>query len=86
MYASRLDSLHPLDVVNSRQGWRRASCRLLFGVTLKDMLAGCQQEIHAGRDRKLEPARSQRQILASKPLDGQIALCWACGCRGSNSV
>jgi putative transposase len=27
----------------------------------KDMLAGCQQEIHAERDRKLEAARQQRQ-------------------------
>jgi transposase InsO family protein len=30
-------------------------------ITPKDMLAGRQQEIHAGRDRKLE-ARKQRQI------------------------
>ena len=28
----------------------------------KDVLAGCQQEIHAERDRKLEEARRQRQI------------------------
>ena len=34
-----------------------------FGyITPKDMLAGRQQEIHAGRDRKLEEARKQRQI------------------------
>jgi hypothetical protein len=32
-------------------------------ITPKDMLAGRQQEIHAGRDRKLEEARKQRQIL-----------------------
>jgi putative transposase len=31
-------------------------------ITPKDMLAGHQQEIHAGRDRKLEEARKQRQI------------------------
>ena len=31
-------------------------------ITPKDMLAGRQQEIHAGRDRKLEAARNQRQI------------------------
>jgi len=31
-------------------------------VTPKDVLAGRQQEIHAGRDRKLELARKQRQI------------------------
>ena len=31
-------------------------------ITPKDMLAGCQQEIHAERDRKLEEARKQRQI------------------------
>ena len=31
-------------------------------VTPKDMLAGCQQEIHVGRDRKLEAAWKQRQI------------------------
>lgn len=31
-------------------------------ITPKDMLAGCQQEIHAERDRKLEAARKQRQI------------------------
>jgi transposase InsO family protein len=31
-------------------------------ITPKDMLAGRQQEIHAGRDRKLEAARKQRQI------------------------
>ncbi|HUQ94694.1 MAG TPA: hypothetical protein VM120_23640 [Bryobacteraceae bacterium] len=32
-------------------------------ITPKDMLAGRQQEIHAERDRKLEAARKQRQIL-----------------------
>ncbi len=31
-------------------------------ITLKDMLAGRQQEIHAERNRKLEAARKQRQI------------------------
>jgi len=31
-------------------------------ITPKDMLAGRQQEIHAERDRKLEAARTQRQI------------------------
>jgi hypothetical protein len=31
-------------------------------ITPKDMLAGRQQEIHAERDRKLEDARTQRQI------------------------
>ena len=31
-------------------------------ITPKDMLAGRQAEIHAGRDRKLEEARKQRQI------------------------
>ena len=31
-------------------------------ITPKDMLAGRQQEIHTGRDRKLEAARKQRQI------------------------
>ena len=30
-------------------------------ITPKDALAGRQQEIHAGRDRKLEAARQQRQ-------------------------
>jgi hypothetical protein len=30
-------------------------------ITPKDVLAGRQQEIHAGRDRKLEAARQQRQ-------------------------
>ena len=31
-------------------------------ITPKDMLAGRRQEIHAERDRKLEEARTQRQI------------------------
>jgi hypothetical protein len=31
-------------------------------VTPKDMLTGCQQEIHAECDRKLEAARKQRQL------------------------
>ena len=31
-------------------------------VTPQDMLAGCQAEIHAARDRKLEEARQQRQL------------------------
>jgi putative transposase len=31
-------------------------------VTPQDMLAGRQAEIHAARDRKLEEARSQRQL------------------------
>ena len=31
-------------------------------VTPRDMLAGCQREIHAERDRKLEVARKQRQV------------------------
>jgi hypothetical protein len=31
-------------------------------ITPKDMLAGRQQDIHAERDRKLEPAQKQRQI------------------------
>jgi hypothetical protein len=31
-------------------------------MTLKDMLPGRQQEIHAARDRKLEAGRKQRQI------------------------
>ena len=31
-------------------------------ITLKDILAGRQKEIHAERDRKLEEARKQRQI------------------------
>jgi hypothetical protein len=31
-------------------------------ITPKDMLAGRQKEMHAERDRKLEPARQQRQI------------------------
>jgi putative transposase len=31
-------------------------------ITPKDMLAGRQQEIHAGRNRKLEAERKQRQI------------------------
>jgi putative transposase len=35
-------------------------------ITPKDMLAGCQQEIHAARDRKLEEARKQRQIRRRK--------------------
>ena len=30
-------------------------------ITPKDMLAGQQQEIHAGRDHKLEPARKMRK-------------------------
>jgi putative transposase len=30
-------------------------------ITPKDMLAGRQQEIHAGRDRKLEEARKMRK-------------------------
>jgi transposase InsO family protein len=50
-------------------------------ITPKDMLPGRQQEIHAERDRKLEAARKQRQIAASKPLDLQIALCSAWGVR-----
>jgi len=31
-------------------------------ITPKDMLAGCQQEIHSERDRRLVAARQQRQI------------------------
>jgi putative transposase len=31
-------------------------------ITPKDMLAGRQQEIHGGRDRKLAAARRQRQV------------------------
>jgi putative transposase len=31
-------------------------------ITPKDMLAGRQQEIHSGRDRKLGEARKQRQL------------------------
>ena len=31
-------------------------------ITPRDMLAGRQQEIHAERDRKLEAARTKRQI------------------------
>ncbi len=31
-------------------------------ITPRDMLAGRQQEIHAERDRKLQEARTQRQI------------------------
>jgi len=31
-------------------------------ITPKDMLAGCQREIHAERDRKLEAARCRRQL------------------------
>lgn len=31
-------------------------------ITPKDMRAGCQAEIHAQRDRKLEEARKQRRI------------------------
>jgi hypothetical protein len=31
-------------------------------ITPKDMLAGRQQEIHAGRDRKLAAARQERQV------------------------
>ncbi len=30
-------------------------------ITPKDLLAGCQQEIHADRDRKLEAARKMRK-------------------------
>ena len=33
----------------------------------KDMLAGCPQEVHVGRDRKLEAARKQRQIRRQQP-------------------
>jgi hypothetical protein len=36
--------------------------RAIGYITPKDMLAGRRQEIHAGRDRKLEEARKQRQI------------------------
>jgi hypothetical protein len=36
-------------------------------ITPKDMLDGRQPEIHAERDRKLEAARKQRQILTSVP-------------------
>jgi putative transposase len=39
-------------------------------ITLKDMLAGHQQEIQADRDRKLEAARGNRgRIAASGPRD-----------------
>jgi len=31
-------------------------------ITPKDMLAGCQKQIHAERDRKLAVARQQRQL------------------------
>ncbi len=44
--------------------WRQHNVRLNSAtgyITPKDMLAGRQQEIHAGRDRKLEAARRQRQ-------------------------
>ena len=54
-------------------------------ITPKDMLAGRQQEIHAGRDRKLEAARNNVRFVASKPLDALIALCYAWGCGGSTS-
>ena len=38
-------------------------------VTPHDMLAGRQAEIHAARDRKLEQARQQRQLLrAARPM------------------
>lgn len=37
-------------------------CKVIGYITLKDMLAGRQQEIHAERNRKLEAARKQRQI------------------------
>src|SRR5213075_2093404 len=39
-------------------------------ITPKDMLAGRQQEIHAERDRKLEAARTQRQIRRQQAACG----------------
>jgi hypothetical protein len=49
-------------------------------ITPKETLAGRQQEIHAERDRKLmRPGKSGR-FVASKPLDLQIAPCWAWFC------
>jgi hypothetical protein len=35
-------------------------------ITSKDMLAGRQQEIHSERDRKLQGARQQREIVGSR--------------------
>lgn len=42
-------------------------------ITRKDMLAGRRREIHAERDRKLEAARKQRQLVASKAFDVPVA-------------
>ena len=43
-------------------------------VTPKDMLAGCQQEIHSERDRKLAAARQQRQVRRQQGAWGHIRL------------
>jgi transposase InsO family protein len=40
-------------------------------ITPKDMLAGCQAEIHAERDRKWEATRQQRQIRRRVKNDAQ---------------
>jgi hypothetical protein len=53
------------NVLNSATGY----------ITPKDTLAGRQQEIHAERDRNLEAARKQQQIVGSKALDVQIVMC-----------
>jgi putative transposase len=43
-------------------------------ITPKDMLAGRQQEIHAGRDRKLTVARQQRQVRRQHSHTNEVLL------------
>jgi len=42
-------------------------------VTPQDRLAGRQAEIHAARDRKLEEARSQRQLRRQQTASSRVA-------------
>jgi hypothetical protein len=42
-------------------------------VTPQDRLAGRQAEIHAARDRKLEQARSQRQLRRQQTMSSRLA-------------
>jgi len=50
-------------------------------ITPKDMLVGCQQEIHTERDRKLDAARKQRQIRRQQALDDRFVI--LCEMRGT---
>ena len=43
-------------------------------VTPQDLLAGREAEIHAARDRKLEQARSQRQLRRQQTMSSRFAL------------